>query len=323
MALNDQARALLDLLDARGDKPVPDSTVAEVRAANWDWVEFMGDAEEVAQVEDKYIPGPTAELHVRIYTPEGAGPFPCMVFFHGGGWTVGNIELADRPTRSLVNATGCVVVLVNYQKAPEHRFPTALEDCSATVQWVVQSADVLKIDPDQVGVGGDSAGGNLAAAVCLMARDTAGFTPAFQLLIYPAMDPVMDMPSAQDNAEGYGLTTAAMRWFWDQYVPVLADRDNPLASPLRAPDLHGLPPAILVTVDYDPLRDEGEQYADLLEAAGVTVIRHRYPGTIHGFLWMADALSHDFGRLMDDLGSDIPALLQLSARKSVSSQQSS
>jgi acetyl esterase len=314
MTLNDQARALLNLLDARGDKPVPDSTVAEVRAANWDWVEFMGDAEEVARVQDRYIPGPSAELHVRIYTPAGAGPFPCMVFFHGGGWTVGNIELADRPTRSLVNATGCVVVLVNYQKAPEHRFPTALDDCFATVQWVVQNAAALNIDPVQVGVGGDSAGGNLAAAVCLKARDTAGFKPAFQLLIYPAMDPVMDMPSALDNAEGYGLTTAAMRWFWDQYVPALADRDNPLASPLRAAGLHGLPPAIVVTVDYDPLRDEGERYADRLEAAGVAVRRHRYPGSIHGFLWMADALSHDFGRLMADLASDIPNLLEVAAR---------
>jgi len=310
MTLNAQARAMLELLEARGDKPVPESTVAEVRAANWDWVEFMGDAAPVARVEDTYVPGPSAELHLRVYTPEGDGPFPCLVYFHGGGWTVGNIAIADRPSRSLANATGCVVVAVNYQKAPEHRFPSALDDCFATVQWVVQNAAALDIDPAQVGVGGDSAGGNLAAAVCLKARETGGVALAFQLLIYPAVDPAMDMPSSRDNADGYALTTAAMRWFWDHYVPNAAERDNPLASPLRAPSLRGLPPAIVVTVEYDPLRDEGDRYADRLEEAGVTVLRHRYAGTIHGFLWMADALRDDFRRLMDDLASDVPTLLK-------------
>jgi acetyl esterase len=309
MTLSAQARALLELLEARGDKPVPDSTVAEVRAANWDWVEFMGDVAPVARVEDTYIPGPSAELHVRIYTPEGSGPFPCLVFFHGGGWTAGNVQIADRPSRSIANATGCVVVAVNYQKAPEHRFPTALDDCFATLQWVVQNAAALDVHPAQVGVGGDSAGGNLAAAVCLKARETGGVAPAFQLLIYPAVDPAMDLPSARDNAEGYALTTAAMRWFWDHYVPDAGERDNSLASPLRAPSLHGLPPAIVITVEYDPLRDEGERYADRLEEARVTVVRHRYAGTIHGFLWIAEALPDDFRRLMDDLASDVRALL--------------
>ena len=313
MTLNPQAQAILELLEARGDKPVPDSTVAEVRASQWDWVEFMGDTEPVARVEDNYIPGPSGELRVRVYTPQGSGPFPCLVFFHGGGWTVGNIQVADRPSRSLANATGCVVVAVNYQKAPEHPYPTALDDCFATVGWVLQHPAELNVDRAQVGVGGDSAGGNLAAAVSLKARENGGVDLAFQLLIYPAVDPDMDFPSARDNAEGYALTTAAMRWFWDHYVADRSQRDDPLASPLRAPSLQGLPPAIVVTVEYDPLRDEGDRYADRLEQAGVTVVRHSYPGTIHGFLWMAGALTDDFRRLMNDLAHDVPALL--SARR--------
>ena len=277
MALNPQAQAMVDLLAARGDRPVEDSTAAQVRRANWDWIEFQGEREPVARVQDTYIPGPTAELHVRVYTPEGIGPFPCVVMFHGGGWTAGNIELADRPHRSLTNATGCVVVAVNYQKAPEHRFPTALDDCFATFEWVLREAAALGVDPAKVGVAGDSAGGNLAAAVCLKARDLAGVGLAFQLLIYPALDPEMDFPSARENADGYALTTTAMRCFWDNYAPDAAQRGDPLAAPLRATSLHDLPPAIVVTAGYDPLRDEGERYADRLEEAGITVIRHRYP----------------------------------------------
>jgi acetyl esterase len=155
----------------------------------------------------------------------------------------------------------------------------------------------LDIDPTQIGVAGDSAGGNLAAAVCLKAREAASVRLSFQVLIYPALDPDMDYPSARDNAEGYGLTTEAMRWFWDHYVPDAAQRDNPLASP-----------AIVVTAGYDPLRDEGERYADRLEEAGVPVIRRRYPA-IHGFLWMAGALTDDFRQLMDGLATDVQTIL--------------
>jgi acetyl esterase len=307
VSLNPEARALLDLLDARGGTPVEDSTPAQVRAANWDWVEFMGEPAPVAQVRDTYISGPSAELHVRVYTPQGPGPFPGLVFFHGGGWTAGNLALADRPLRSLTTAAGCVLVAVNYQKAPEHRFPTALDDCFATLLWVQQHATDLQIDPTRIGVGGDSAGGNLAAAVCLQARDTGSPAPAFQLLIYPALDPDLTSPSARDNAEGYGLTTTAMRWFWDQYLPDPAHRDNPLAAPLRALSLHDLPPATVVTVEHDPLRDDGKRYADRLQAAGVPVRLHCYPGTIHGILWLAESLPGDFRRLLDDLATVVAA----------------
>ena len=323
MTLNPQARRMIELLERRGRRAVPDSTVAEVRAALWDSLEFMGDPEPISRVEDTYIAGPSAELHVRVYTPNGTAPLPGLVYFHGGGWTAGNLQIADRPGRSLANATGCVVVAVNYQKAPEHRYPTALDDCFAALQWVVQHTGELDVDPIKVGVGGDSAGGNLAAAVSLKARDTGQWPLAFQLLIYPAIDPDMNFPSAHVNAEGYGLTTADMRWFWNNYVPELSQRDNPLASPLRAASLRDLPPAIVVTAEYDPLRDEGERYADRLEDAGVTVRRHSYSGTIHGFLWMADTLPEDFRRLMDDLADDVPALLDLSLRASRSNTRGS
>lgn len=310
MTVNAQTRALLDLLESRGGRPVQDCTPAEVRAANWDWVEFMGEPEPVASVTDTYIPGPTAELHVRIYTPEAPerNPLPCLVLFPGGGWTVGNVALADRPSRSLVNALGCVVVSVNYQKAPEHRYPVALDDCFAAFRWTVEHAEELGLDPERIGVGGDSAGGNLAAAVSLKAAGDAGVQPAFQMLIYPAVDPAMDYPSARENAEGYALTTAAMRWFWDNYAPDPVDRLDPLAAPIHAPDLAGLPPAIVVTAEHDPLRDEGEAYADRLEKAGVSVVRHRYAGAIHGFLWMKTTLSDDFSLLLGDLAHDFATL---------------
>lgn len=311
MTVNAQTRALLDLLESRGGKPVQDSTPAEARAANWDWVEFMGEPEPVAAVVDTYIPGPTAELHVRIYTPAGAdvARLPCLVLFPGGGWTAGNVALADRPSRSLANALGCVVVAVNYQKAPEHRYPTALDDCFAAYSWTVRHAEELGIDSRCIGVGGDSAGGNLAAAVCLKAATGEGPQPAFQLLLYPALDPAMDYPSARENAEGFALTTAAMRWFWENYAPDPSDRLDPLAAPIHATQLAGLPAAIVVTAEHDPLRDEGEMYAERLDRAGVRVVRHRYPGAIHGFLWMKTTLSADFNLLMTDLARDVADLV--------------
>jgi acetyl esterase len=314
VTLNRQGRALLDVVDAKAAKPLAESTVAEARAAAWDWEEYMGEPEPVARVDHAFIPGPTAELPVRIYVPAGEGPFAGLVFFHGGGWVAGNIQLADRPNRSLANAIGCVLVAVNYQKAPEHPFPTAVDDCLAALEWTVRNAAALDLYPDRIGVGGDSAGGNLAAAVCLAARDRQAVQPAFQVLIYPATDAPLSTPSSVENAEGYGLTTADILWYWQQYLPDPADRDHPLACPLRAERLDGLAPAIVVTAEFDPLRDEGERYADRLAEAGVAVIRHRYEGTIHGFLWMATALD-EYQRLLGDLREDLNTLLATQSKE--------
>ena len=309
MPLNPKARALLDEVQSNGSKPAADSTVAEARAAAWKWAKYMGAPEIVGHIEDVFIPGPSAELPVRIYTPAGRGPFRGLVYFHGGGWVAGNIHLADHPARSLANASQCVVVAVNYQKAPEHPFPTAVNDCLAALQWTVDNSQLLNIIPTQLGVGGDSAGGNLAAAVCLAARELRPPLPAFQLLIYPALDAALNSRSAARNSDGYGLTTSDLRWYWQRYLSVPADRDNPLACPLSAPNLDHLPPAIVVTAEYDPLCDDGLRYAERLEAAGSPVIRHHYPGTIHGFLWMATALD-EFRGLLTRLPWDLDVLLK-------------
>jgi acetyl esterase len=282
---NAQARAVLSERAAAGGRPMHEATVSESRAAQWEWVPYMGDPQPVA-VEHRFIPGPTAELPVRVYHPGGEGPLPALVAFHGGCWIVGNIDVADGPFRALASTTGCVVVSVNYQKAPEHPFPVPLDDCYAAFVWTVVHADELGIDPTRVGVFGDSAGGNLAAAVSLKAQRAEGPRPAVQVLVYPAVDASLETPSAKDFAEGYGLTTADMAWSWRQYAPDPAVRDDPLVAPFRAASLAGQPPAVVVTAGFDVLRDEGLAYAHRLEADGVLVNRLHYPGTIHGFLWM-------------------------------------
>lgn len=309
MPLHPDAAALLREMADLGGKPVEESTPAEARAGSWDWLRWVGEAESVASVAHRFIPGPTADLPVRIYTPEGDGPFPALVYFHGSGFTVGNIEIADAPHRALANSTGCVVVAVNYQKAPEHKFPVPFDDAYASVIWVQAHAAELLVDPALVGVGGDSAGGNLAAATCLRTRDEGGPDVAFQLLLYPTTDRRFDLPSMVENADGYMLTTAAMQWFWDQYLTDPSEADNPYACPMRAPDLSGLPPAVVITAEYDPLRDDGEAYAERLRQAGVPVVVRRYEGMIHGFFWTSGVVAGS-RRLLHDLSVDVRDLLR-------------
>ena len=234
-------------------------------------------------VRNVSIPGPGGALGLRVYTPPGEGPFPIAMMFHGGGWVIGDLDTADTQSREVSQGTGAVVVSVDYRLAPEHRFPAAAEDCYAATCWAQENAASLHGDPDRLAVVGDSAGGNLAAVVALMARDRQGPAIAFQVLVYPVTDGVaFDTPSYRDNAEGYLLTTKAMRWFWDHYADA-ADRANPYASPARADDLSNLPAALVLTAEFDPLRDEGEAYAARLKAAGNRVECERLDGLIHGF----------------------------------------
>ena len=226
---------------------------------------FNGVGEPVAKVVNRFIPGPTADLPIKIYTPEGKGPFPAIVYFHGSGFVVCNIDFGDPANRELANRSGCVIIAVNYQKAPEHKFPTGFDDCYATARWVIDNASELNIDPGKVGVGGDSAGGNLAAACCLRARDENGPKFAFQMLIYPATDLGVEYPSQRENAEGYGLTSKEVASFRTQYLNRPEDIANPYVSPMRAADHSGLPPAIVATAELDPIRDDGEAYADRLK----------------------------------------------------------
>lgn len=245
-----------------------------------------GEPEPVARVENRSIPGPDGQIPLRIYAPEGSGPLPALVFFHGGGFVLCDLDTHDGTCRSLANGAGCVVVAVDYRLAPEHPFPAGLEDCYAAARWVAEHAGEIGADPARIAVAGDSAGGNLSAAVTLLARERGGPALRFQLLIYPVTNCDFDTDSYRENAEGYFLTTDMMKWFWRQYLRDPADAAQPHASPLRAPDLSGLPPAHVVTAGYDPLRDEGEAYAARLREAGVPLTARRYDGMFHGFFAM-------------------------------------
>lgn len=244
----------------------------------------------VASVEQLSIDGPAGPVTVRVYQPGASAPAPMLLYFHGGGWVVGDLESHDEVCRQLSVGVGAVVVSVEYRLAPEHPFPAGLEDCFAATRWASDNADALGGDSHRLVVAGDSAGGNLATAVCLLARERGGPEIAHQLLIYPVTDHNLETASYRDNAEGYFLTRDMMEWFWEQYLPDAAQPADPLAAPLQA-ELAGLPPATVITAGYDPLRDEGIAYAEKLAAQGVPVEQREFEGLIHGFIGMTDALT--------------------------------
>jgi acetyl esterase len=289
MPLDPQAQALLEQMAAMNGPAINTLTPEQARQM-MKMMQLGGESEPVARVEDRTIPGPDGEMPVRIYTPEGSGPFPVLTFFHGGGWVIGDIDTHDPLCRSLTNQAGCITVSVDYRLAPEHKFPAAPEDCYAATKWVADNAASFNGDAARHAIGGDSAGGNLTAVVAQMARDRGGPPLVFQLMLYPATDFAADTPSMRDNSEGYFLTKADMEWFSNHYISSEEDKKHLLASPALAADLSGLPPALIITAEFDPLRDEGEQYGDLLKAAGVPVTVSRYDGMIHGFLSMAGIL---------------------------------
>ena len=285
MALDPGLKIVLDQLAANPGPQLHELPVAQARAF-FDQMQLPRPEVKVAEVSDRRIPGPAGEIPVRIYRPEGKAPFPALVYFHGGGWVIGSLETHDGSCRDLANRIGCVVVSVDYRLAPEARYPAAAEDCFAATKWVAENARALGVDAARIGIGGDSAGGNLTAVVALMARDRGGPALRHQLLIYPVTDADFSRPSYRENAEGYLLTTKAMEWFWGHYAPDPGQRREPYAAPLRARDLAGLPPAFVITAEYDPLRDEGEAYAERLRQAGVPTALRRYDGAIHGFFAM-------------------------------------
>jgi len=236
----------------------------------------------VANVEDRVVAVDDGEITVRVYTPAGAGPFPCHVYFHGGGFWLGDLDFSDGTCRELCDGAVCVVVSVDYRLAPEHTYPTAPEDSFAALRWTVEHAEELDIDLARVSVGGASAGGNLAAVVALMARDRGGPPLVLQILEIPVTDLTMGQPSIVENGEGYLLTRAAMEAYRGFYLADLADANQAYASPLLADDLRNLPPAVVMTSEMDPLRDEGEAYAARLRDAGVPVTAKRWDGQVHG-----------------------------------------
>lgn len=309
MPLDPQAKAFLDKLNDLRMPALENLSLEQIRTLP---APIAGPVEEVTKSEDRTIPGVDGhEIPVRIYWPNGwnGGPAPGLVVFHGGGWVMGTLDLYDSLARSLSNAASCVVVSVDYRMAPEHRFPAAAEDCHSAAVWVNRHAAELGVDPQRVVVGGDSAGGNLAAVVSLMARDRGTVSLAGQVLVYPIADCDFETASYRDNAEGYFLTRASMMWFWDQYVPDPPDRNHPYASPLRAESLAGLPPAWVMTAGFDPLRDEGEALAARLEADGVPVHLEKFDGQIHGFLRRTDLYDEAWRaiRLIGDFVSSVEA----------------
>jgi acetyl esterase len=243
---------------------------------------FAEDAPVVARVEDYPVPVEGGEITMRVYTPAGPGPFPAHLYIHGGGFWLGTLDMSDVTCRELCAGAQCVVASVDYRLAPEHKFPTAPNDCFAALQWLIVNETELGIDTTRVSVGGASAGGNLAAVVALMARDRGGPPLVFQHLEIPATDLTMSSPSITENAEGYLLTKAGIEMCTAFYLDEPADAKHPFASPLLAHDLSGLPPALVVTCEFDPLRDEGEAYAARLRAAGVPTELIRMDGHIHG-----------------------------------------
>jgi acetyl esterase len=278
MPLHPQTVEFLKLMDAGAAPADPD--IAAMRAATRE-NPHRGVGPALAEVEDTTV----GDIPVRTYRPAD-GVLPALIYFHGGGWSIGDLNSADPMCRRLSAETGCVVVSVDYRLAPEHPFPAAVEDAYAVTAHVVRRAGDYGIDPDAVAVAGDSAGGNLATVTARLARDD-GIALAHQLLLCPNTDSGLDSPSFREFAEGYGLSAAAMAWFLGHYIGC-TDRSDPRIAPLRADDLSGLAPATIITAEYDILRDEGERYADALDAAGVAVELRRYDGMIHNFVPLPD-----------------------------------
>ena len=286
MPLDPQAKALMDQMAAANGPALHTLSPSEARRVTAAMFQVPPDKlEKVHKIENRTIPGPAGSIPVRIYTPPGPGPFPLLVYLHGGGWVIGDLESHDAPCRLLTNKAGCVTVSVDYRLAPEHKFPAGVEDCFAAVKWVAEHAKELNADANRLAVGGDSAGGNLSAVVAQLARDAGGPKIAFQLLIYPATEAELDTNSHK-TFTNYFLTKEDIIWFWGHYLRGPADRKDPRIAPALAKSFRGLPPALIITAEFDPLRDEGEAYGEKLRAAGVPVTVTRYEGMIHGFLSM-------------------------------------
>ena len=291
MPLDPQLQAMRDQRERDNVPPLYSLSLAAARAADLASIrDSGGDPEPVHEIVGLTIPGPGGDLALRIYRPASERPLPALLYFFGGGWVLGSIDTADGVARALANATGALVVVPGYRLAPEHPFPAAVDDCYAALRWVAAHAAEIGADPARLAVGGDSAGGNLAAATTLRAR--ADDLPlAGQLLVYPNTDQLAaDNPTNGTADDPFLFNRRSVAWYRQHYLPNPADAASPLASPLRADSLAGLPPALVITAEYDPLRDEGEAYARRLADDGVQVDLSRYPGMAHGFFTMAGTL---------------------------------
>jgi acetyl esterase len=285
--LDPQIQAMRDQRERNQVPPLYTRSLADARAEDLAAIrDSGGEPEPVYEVADLTIAGPGGDLPLRLYRPAGERPLPALLYFFGGGWVLGTIDTADGVSRSLANSSGALVIVVGYRLAPEHPFPAAIDDCYAALRWVAGHAGEIGADPSRLAVGGDSAGGNLAAGVTLLARSD-GPALAGQLLVYPNTDQLADDESMRAAEDPFLFNRHSVAWYRRHYLADPADAANPLTSPLRAESLAGLPPALVITAEYDPLRDQGEAYARRLSEAGVQVELSRYPGMAHGFFTMA------------------------------------
>ena len=308
MPVETSTRMLLDQIDASGFPGFANMTVAQAREALLQLRELAGPPESILS-EDRVVPGPGGGIPVRLYVPEAVSRPPLVVYFHGGGFVCGSLETIDTPLRALANRSGCAIVSVDYRLGPEHRFPAAVEDAERAVGWAAGHAAELGFSPHLLAVAGDSCGGGLAASVCLLARERGGPPIDLQLLLYPMLDPGCDMPSQHEfGAGGYLITRADLRWFWSHYLRREEDGRDWRAAPLEARDLAGLPPAAVITAEFDPLRDEGEEYARRLSEAGVPVEQIRYDGLIHACFQMAGVVDR-CRAVVDDVADLLRRLL--------------
>jgi acetyl esterase len=294
--LDPAVRQLLEAAEAEGNPPLESFSPEEARKLAIESLKTAGGTPEpVRSIENLRIPGPDCEIPIRIYTPDAPAPRPALVYFHGGGWVVCDLDTHDVVCTAIAHRAGAVVIAVDYRLAPEHKFPAAVTDSYAATAWVASNAKKLGIDPKRIAVGGDSAGGNLAAVVSLKSRDEDGPAIALQVMVYPVTDlSSFSTPSYQEFGENHYLTKSEMEWFRSHYLRSMEDARDPHASPLLVPDLSELPSALIITAECDPLRDEGEAYAKRLANDGVPVTYTRYPGMIHPFFSLSGAIPQAF-----------------------------
>jgi acetyl esterase len=308
MGLKPEIAAYLAERAATGLPQVWQAPLAEIRENTKLHIALKQPLLQIHSVDHRSINGPTSNLPIRIYRPSEENNLPALVFFHGGGWVLNFLDIYEPALRKIAKNGNFVIIAVDYQKAPEHSYPAPLDDCYATLKWVIENAKDLGVDLAAIGVGGDSAGGNLASSVALKASDEQLISLAFQLLIYPCNDYQMNYPSAANYSQGYGLTTQAMKWFWDQYLSKVEDQEDPYAVPVKANSLRGVAPAILIAAEFDPLTDDVKNYYQKLIKDSVPAIYKEFAGQIHGFFNLS-GVTDDAESLYSEIAKEINAVL--------------
>lgn len=308
MGLKPEISAYLTERAATGLPQVWQAPLAQIRENTKLHIALKQPLLQIHSVDHRSINGPTSKLPIRIYRPSEENNLPALVFFHGGGWVLNFLDIYEPALRKIAKNGNFVIIAVDYQKAPEHSYPAPLDDCYATLKWVIENSAELGIDLAAIGVGGDSAGGNLASSVAFKAFNEQLISLAFQLLIYPCNDYQMNYPSATNYSQGYGLTTQAMKWFWDQYLSKVEDQEDPYAVPVKAKSLRGVAPAILIAAEFDPLTDDVKNYYQKLIKDSVPAIYKEFAGQIHGFFNLS-GVTDDAESLYSEIAKEINAIL--------------